>query len=118
MTGPMPIAPIDLTSIIAVVMGISIVLVPVIGLTARFALKPTVEALSHFFDKRGLDDSVALLERRMALMETQMESLDSTMTRLAEVGEFHRSLSAGEGTAAGTDAATAGAAVPAEEEAS
>lgn len=92
----MQIAPIDLTSIIAVVMGISIVLVPVIGLTARFVLKPTVEALSQFFDNRGLDDTVAILERRMALMETQMESLDSSMKRLADVGEFHMALSAGE----------------------
>ena len=96
----MQVAPIDLTSLLAVFMGISIVLVPVIGLTARFALKPAVEALSHLFDKKGLDESVALLERRMALMETQMESLDSSLKRLAEVGEFHRALSAGD-TAAG-----------------
>lgn len=101
----MQIAPIDLTSIIAVVMGISVVLVPVIGLTARFVLKPTVEALSQFFDSRGLDDTVAILERRMALMETQMESLDSSMKRLADVSEFHMALSAGE--AAESDKAAA-----------
>lgn len=95
----MQVAPIDLTSLLAVFMGISIVLVPVIGLTARFALKPAVEALSHLFDKKGLDESVALLERRMALMETQMESLDSSLKRLAEVGEFHMALSAGDGAA-------------------
>lgn len=94
----MQVAPIDLTSLLAVFMGISIVLVPVIGLTARFALKPAVEAISHLFDKKGLDESVALLERRMALMETQMESLDSSVRRLAEVGEFHMALSAGEAT--------------------
>ena len=92
----MQIAPIDLTSLLAVFMGISIVLVPVIGLTARFALKPAVEALSHLFDKKGVDDSIAILERRMALMETQMESLDSSIRRLADVGEFHMALSAGE----------------------
>ncbi len=38
--GP-PILPIDLTALLAVFMGISIVLIPVLGITARFALKPT-----------------------------------------------------------------------------
>ena len=92
----MQIAPIDLTGLVAVIMGISVVLVPVIGLTARFALKPTVEALSRVFDKRGLDDSVAILERRMALLESQMESMESSMRRIAEASEFHMALSRGE----------------------
>jgi hypothetical protein len=38
-----PITPIDLTSLVAVFTGISIFLIPMIGLTARFALKPTVQ---------------------------------------------------------------------------
>jgi hypothetical protein len=91
----MPIAPIDITSLIAVFMGISIVLVPVIGITARFALKPTVEAFSQLFDKKGLDQTVAILERRMALMESQMESLEASTKRLADVGDFHMALSEG-----------------------
>jgi len=99
----MQVAPIDLTSLLAVFMGISIVLVPVIGLTARFALKPVVEALSHLFDKKGADESVAILERRMALMESQMEALDSSVRRLAEVGEFHMALSAGDAPDAETE---------------
>ncbi len=92
----MNVLPIDLTSLLAVFMGISIVLVPVIGLTARFALKPTVEALSRLFEHRGMEDTVGILERRMALLEQQMESLDGSVKRLAEVAEFHRALSSGE----------------------
>jgi hypothetical protein len=91
----MQILPIDLTSLVAVIMGVSIVLVPVIGLTARFALKPTVEALGRFFDHKGLDESVHILERRMALMEQQIESLDASVKRLAEVTEFHAQLGSG-----------------------
>jgi hypothetical protein len=91
----MQILPIDLTSLVAVILGISIVLVPVIGLTARFALKPTVEALGRFFDHKGLDESVHILERRMALMEQQIESLDASVKRLAEVTEFHNQLGSG-----------------------
>ena len=73
-------------------MGISIVLIPVLGITARFALKPTVEALSRFFDKRGNDEAVSILERRMALIEQQVESIDTNVQRLVETVEFDRNL--------------------------
>ncbi|MHB1194014.1 MAG: hypothetical protein ACYC6F_13310 [Longimicrobiales bacterium] len=92
----MDVLPVDLTALLAVFMGISIVLVPVIGITARFALKPTVEALSRLFEHRGMEDSVAILERRMALLEQQMESLDGSVKRLAEVAEFHQALGSGD----------------------
>ncbi len=91
----MQILPIDLTALVAVIMGVSIVLVPVIGLTARFALKPTVEALGRFFDHKGLDESVHIMERRMALMEQQIESMEASVKRLTEVTEFHNALGAG-----------------------
>ena len=92
----MQMVPIDLTALVATIMGISIVLVPVIGLTARFALKPTVEALSRLFEHRGLDESVQILERRMALMEQQLEAMDGSVRRLAEAAEFHRALESGD----------------------
>lgn len=91
----MQILPIDITALVAVVMGVSIVLIPVIGLTARFALKPTVEALGRFFESKGRDETVHILERRMALMEQQIESLDHSVRQLAEVTEFHRALGTG-----------------------
>lgn len=95
----MQILPIDLTALVAVIMGVSVVLVPVIGLTARFALKPTVEALGRFFEHKELDESVHIMERRMALMEQQIESMDAAVRRLTEVTEFHNAL--GTGTPAG-----------------
>jgi hypothetical protein len=88
----MQIMPIDVTALISVILGISIVLVPVIGLTARFALKPTVEALSHFFEHKGLQDTVDLLERRMALLEQQMEGLEGGVKRIEEAAAFHEAL--------------------------
>lgn len=63
------ILPINLTTLLAVFMGISVALIPVLRITARFALKPTVETLSRLFDKKGSDEVIATLERRMALME-------------------------------------------------
>jgi hypothetical protein len=91
---PQAILPVDLTALLAVFMGTSIVLIPIIGLTARFALKPTVEALTKLFEKKGGDEAILILERRMALIEHQLESIESNVTRLAETTEFDRKLGA------------------------
>jgi len=91
----MQIQPVDLTGIIATIMGISVVLIPVIGLTARFALKPTVEALSRIFEGRGMDESVQILERRIALLESQMEVMESSVHRVQEAARFDAQLKAG-----------------------
>jgi hypothetical protein len=77
-------------------MGISIVLIPVIGLTARFALKPTVEALSRIFESRGADEGLQILERRIALLEQQVEAFEGSLSRLEEGAEFDRQLTSGE----------------------
>lgn len=97
----MQVLPVDLTSLLAVFMGISIVLIPVIGITARFALKPTVEALARLFEHKGLEDTVAIMDRRMALLESQMESLEGSVRQLTEVVEFHKQLGAGSPSAGG-----------------
>jgi hypothetical protein len=91
----MPFQPIDLTAIISVVMGISIVLIPVIGLTARFAFKPMVEALGKVLEGRGANESLQILERRMALLESQIESLGDSMKRLEDTASFDALLRAG-----------------------
>ncbi len=103
----MQIMPIDLTALVATILGISIVLIPVIGVTARFALKPTVDALSRFFDHKGLDETVHILERRLELQEHQIEQLESAVRRLTDVSEFHEKLTAGEPPSKSSD--TAGA---------
>jgi hypothetical protein len=91
----MQVEPINLTAAIAVIMGISVVLIPIIGLTARFALKPTVEALSRVFETRGVDEGMQILERRLALVETQMETLETSMHQLQEATSFDTQLRAG-----------------------
>lgn len=91
----MEVLPIDLTAIIAVIMVFSVVLIPIIGLTARFALKPTVEALSKVFEKKGTDETLMILERRIALLETELDTLQNAMHRLEEVSSFDNQLRAG-----------------------
>ena len=111
----MQVLPVDLTAIVAIVMGISVILVPVIGLTARFALKPLVESLGHFFQSRNVEESVRILERRMGLLEQHLETMETTMMRLSEAAEFHRDLRSGAPGHLGAGAAPAqlpGAAAP------
>jgi len=91
----MEVLPIDITSVIGVIMGTSIVLIPVIGLTARFALKPTVEALSRVFEGRNRDETVQLLERRIALLEQQVDAMEGSMGRLEEAASFDAQLRGG-----------------------
>lgn len=89
------IQPVDLTEIVAVVMGVSIVLIPVAGLTLRFAIKPVVEAIGRSLESHGLEDTVGVLERRMEILERQLESTDTSVGRLAEAVEFQKELQAG-----------------------
>jgi len=91
----MELVPIDLIELAAVVMGVSVVLIPVIGLTARFALEPTMKALSKFFDVRGHEEVISLLERRMALLEQQVEIVEGSVRRLGDERDFDRQLGSG-----------------------
>ena len=81
-----------MAEILAVVMGISIVLIPVIGLTARFVLKPFLEPLGRILEARSEGETARVLELRMALLEQQMEALETTVNRLAEVTDLNREL--------------------------
>lgn len=88
----MQILPVDLTALVGTILGISIVLVPVMGLTARFALKPVVEALGKTFEHRALDETVRILERRVELQEQQIDMLQSSVREISDGREFDRQL--------------------------
>ncbi|MBA4158349.1 MAG: hypothetical protein H0X65_12835 [Gemmatimonadetes bacterium] len=84
--------PIDITAIVGIVMGSMMILIPVAGLTLRFAIKPIVEAVARGREIQGGKQTVELLERRMALMEQQLQQLEGTVERVAEVTEFQHKL--------------------------
>lgn len=87
-----PILPIDITSVIGVLMGTLIVLLPVAGLTARFALKPIAEAMAKVKEAQGADQRMALMQQRIDLLEQQLAAMESDLHRLKEVQEFHAQL--------------------------
>ncbi len=90
----MEVLPVDIVALAAVILGISVVLVPVIGLTARFALKPVVEGLARVFESRSVDETVRILERRVELQEQQIEPLQASLKQIADTQDFDRQLAA------------------------
>ena len=88
----MEVAPIDVTALVAIVMGTLCVLIPVAGLTARFALKPVVEAIARAREAQGASREAQILEKRVALLEQQIHNLEGSVGRLEEDSEFRRQL--------------------------
>jgi uncharacterized protein (DUF2164 family) len=80
---------------LAIFLGMMVVLIPIAGLTARFALKPLMEALRSYRELQGDNQAQQLVERRMALMEEQIHSMDRSIRELLEESEFRRDLEAG-----------------------
>ncbi len=77
--------------------GILVVLIPVTGLTLRFAIKPFLKDLGEARAARqglagGRDDQQ---DDRLARIETQLDSLESSVRQLTEVVQFDRQLKAG-----------------------
>ncbi len=85
----------DLTGLVAVIMVFSIVLIPVIGLTARFAFKPIAESLVRLLAVRGDEETIQLLERRVALLEQQVDAMETSVRRVEQAESFHRQLEGG-----------------------
>lgn len=90
----MEVLPVDLPAVIGTIGGILIVLIPVAGVTARFALKPIADAIAKVKESQGASREMALMNQRLDLMEGQLSSLESTVQRIAEVQEFHAQLKA------------------------
>ena len=82
----------ELIGMVAVIMGCLMLLIPIAGLTARFALKPIVEAVVRLRQTPGAAEHLALIEQRMALMEQQQANTESDVGRLLEVQEFQEKL--------------------------
>ena len=82
---------------LAIFLGMMVILIPIAGLTARFALKPLMEAMRSYRELQGDNQAQQLVERRLALMEDQMHSMDRSIRELSEESEFRRDLESGKG---------------------
>lgn len=86
----------DLTGLVAVTLGCLIVLVPIIGITARFALKPIVESFIKMKESQGGQRETHILEQRVALLEQQFQNLEQSVTRYGELKDFDKQLGGGQ----------------------
>jgi hypothetical protein len=90
-----PVDPINVVALAAVVLGSLTVLIPVAGLTLRFAIKPVTDALKGSRQSGEERETIQLLERRMALLEQEVHSvteLRGDIVRLLEEVEFRKQL--------------------------
>jgi hypothetical protein len=94
----MPVAlPFSVEGLVAICFGGLAILVPIVGLTARFALRPIVEAIARMKESQSGGEALHMVERRMDLLEQEVQSiaaLRDEVARLAEAQEFQLRLSA------------------------
>jgi hypothetical protein len=87
-----------LIPLVAITLGTMTVLIPIAGLTARFALKPIVEAIARMKEIQAGSSvrELGVLEQRVALLEQQHQVLENEVERLAELKDFDRQLTSGD----------------------
>ena len=78
-----------------IALGGLIVLVPLVGITARLAAKPLVDAWKQARPVAGADTRVEMLEQRVALLEQQIEHVERQNERLLEDADFRLRLKDG-----------------------
>ena len=84
-----------LIPLLAVFMGCLIVLIPIAGLTARFAIKPIMEAMARSREIQAGATSphvIAALESRLAALEQQLQNVEGSVDQLHRASEFDRQL--------------------------
>jgi hypothetical protein len=79
----------ELTSALAVLFAGATVLVPVVALSARFALKPLIEARARVLLGSNAD---VTQDRRIALLEAELQNVQGTLQQMVEAEDFRRQL--------------------------
>jgi hypothetical protein len=89
------VLPVSISEIIFIIFAGLAVLIPIIGLTARFALRPVVDAIARIKEAGNAGEALTMLERRMSLLEQEVQSVEGLrheMARLADAQQFHMKL--------------------------
>ncbi len=78
--------------ILGILMAGAIILLPLFGLTVRLALKPTVDSILKIMEARRSSAEMELLERRVTLLEQELNGTQHGLQRLLDKDEFERRL--------------------------
>lgn len=81
-----------MAAVLAVLLGGIIVLVPILGLTLRFALRPVIETWARLRSAPTPESQTELLGRQVALLEAELQHVQHTMQGLQEAQDFQRRL--------------------------
>ena len=81
-----------MTGVLAVLLGGLVVLIPVLGLTIRFALRPLVDAWIQLRKDGALESETDLLRRQVHLLESELQQMQHSVQSLTEAQEFQRRL--------------------------
>lgn len=68
------------------------ILVPVVALCARFALKPVMETWMKLRQSQTSDEEKIMQDRRIALLEAEIHGLQQVVKHQVEAREFERAL--------------------------
>ncbi|HEX9937814.1 MAG TPA: hypothetical protein VGB15_11855 [Longimicrobium sp.] len=79
----------EFAAILALLFAGTIVLVPVLAISARLAMKPMIEALARL---RQSGQETTLQDRRIALLEAEVHHLSAAVHHFAEVEDFRRQI--------------------------
>jgi hypothetical protein len=77
--------------VVAVLLGLTI-LTPILALAARIALKPVVEAWTQLKRSENADQDKIMQDRRIALLEAEVQALQHTLQQRVDAQEFDRAL--------------------------
>ena len=77
---------------LAILFAGMVVLVPILGLTLRFAIKPFFDSWAEIQRGRVSPDNHALLERQIGLLETEMQEVQRTLDAVVASQDFSRQL--------------------------
>jgi hypothetical protein len=69
------------------------VLVPVVALSARFALKPVMETWMKLRQGETTDQEKIMQDRRIALLEAELQNVQQQLQQRVEADEFAQKLS-------------------------
>src|SRR3712207_4594523 len=83
----------ELTGVVGVLVGGAIILTPLLALSVRFALKPLIESWARIRQAQG-PEAAQLQDRRISLLEAEIQHLQEQVRHLSEAEDFRRQLSA------------------------
>lgn len=73
------------------------VLIPVTGITLRFALKPIVDSIARLMEIREGRERSEVVEQRIALMEQELQLARAEIREMQARDEFYQRLGPGKG---------------------